>query len=903
MNQASDDAGLQNRLEAALFAEFERLGIDPYKTNAAAPTGEENAVFDLSCFVEDADGPGGNPPSEVVLTWTEQLVGDYDQNRLVGVSDLTPLGANFLETVDYDPAEVHMDLQYWPNGSPYDTGAGIGDPPVPGSGARNWRLARVDGDRNGELNVSDITPIAVHWEQRFDGYRVYRIIPGDPHFQLLPNPTAPGSPFTVVATAQVPNGPVTYSFSDTDIGSTPVGWWEYYVAPYDSVSDTEGPRSNYAGIDVDQGSSGGYRPVAIVEADPAAGSPPLVVNFYAGNSYDYDGWITKYEWDMDNDPQGGYEYDSGLDPTLQMTYNTPGTKIQFMRVTDNNGLRDRGYAKVQVTYPSGNIPPLAELRPSQYIAEAPASITWFADGSTDEDGSIVKYEWDMDGDTTAYEYDSGTDPTLQMNYTTGGTHRQYVRVTDDQGATDIAWAAVQINGDVAQNEPPVASFTVDHTGGGMGIVISFDASASTDPDGTIQQYDWDYEGDGTIDYTSSTPTTSFQYTISGLYDATLTVTDDQGATDTSSLEILISGEGLYTVDDTPLRLDGSLALAEVDSRPAIAYGDWLDNDLRYIRAANRQGSAWGSSQVIDSGGSEDVGRVDSLIIADGHPAITYYAHSTPPKLLYIRAEDSQGSNWPENPVVVDDSEIIPFPIGDAMIIGNHPAVAYVVDFDPSPSTDYRLMFKMADDPAGTSWPSRTIVAPTEYWNHKLIELPGMNGTPGIMHVSASGEIIFERATSGDGTSWGAPMLISGVADSAHRIACGYVNGVPTVVYTGTDVTAVPGVFIQQSSSPDGSSWIIPPTRMESGYEVGEIAMATIAGFPAVVSHLSHFPNSWHLYYHLANDAGGYLWPNPPWELTDVDEVKIRMIEMDGRPGIAYTNWAGGQNTLHYVTIY
>src|SRR5262245_60871110 len=52
----------------------------------------------------------------------------------------------------------------------------------------------------------------------------------------------------------------------------------------------------------------------------------------------------------------------------------------------------------------------------------------------------------------------------------------------------------QLNGvfSVAENRAPQASFSVDPAGGGRGVEITFDASASEDPDGTIQLYQWDF---------------------------------------------------------------------------------------------------------------------------------------------------------------------------------------------------------------------------------------------------------------------------------------------------------------------------------------------------------------------------------------------------------------------------
>jgi serine protease len=76
------------------------------------------------------------------------------------------------------------------------------------------------------------------------------------------------------------------------------------------------------------------------------------------------------------------------------------------------------------------------------------------------------------------------------------------------------------------NIDPVSSFTTSCTL----LACSFDASASSDSDGTIVSYDWTY-GDGN---TGTGVNAANTYAASGGYSVTLTVTDDEGATDSSS---------------------------------------------------------------------------------------------------------------------------------------------------------------------------------------------------------------------------------------------------------------------------------------------------------------------------------------------------------------------------------
>jgi PKD repeat protein len=88
---------------------------------------------------------------------------------------------------------------------------------------------------------------------------------------------------------------------------------------------------------------------------------------------------------------------------------------------------------------------------------------------------------------------------------------------------------------VAVNLPPTADFVYSPTFPYVGQTVTFDASDSSDPDGTIVSYEWDF-GDGS---TGADVLTSHTYESAGIFNVTLTVTDDLGATDTLQQEITV----------------------------------------------------------------------------------------------------------------------------------------------------------------------------------------------------------------------------------------------------------------------------------------------------------------------------------------------------------------------------
>jgi PKD repeat protein len=90
------------------------------------------------------------------------------------------------------------------------------------------------------------------------------------------------------------------------------------------------------------------------------------------------------------------------------------------------------------------------------------------------------------------------------------------------------------------NAPPVASLTF----AALGLTCSFDGSGSSDPDGTITSYAWNF-GDGT---TGSGPTVSHTYATAGTYPITLTVTDNGGATGIQSKSLTVIQPSMHVGD-------------------------------------------------------------------------------------------------------------------------------------------------------------------------------------------------------------------------------------------------------------------------------------------------------------------------------------------------------------------
>jgi PKD repeat protein len=245
---------------------------------------------------------------------------------------------------------------------------------------------------------------------------------------------------------------------------------------------------------------------------PYSGTVGTDVIFDSTGSSDPDGTIVSYLWDFGD----GF---TGTGPMPGHAYAADGTYVITLSVTDDAG--DMGMDQTTATISLANQAPVANAN-GPYTGTEGIAVSFDATGSTDLDGSIVAYDWDF-GDGA-----SGTGATPSHIYATASTYDVTLVVTDNEGATgtDATIATIGVG-----NLPPVANAGGPYSGI-VDIAVDFDGSASSDPDGSIVAYDWDF-GDGTI-LMDAGANPSHTYNAVGTYNVTLTVTDDLGVSDSSA---------------------------------------------------------------------------------------------------------------------------------------------------------------------------------------------------------------------------------------------------------------------------------------------------------------------------------------------------------------------------------
>ena len=203
-----------------------------------------------------------------------------------------------------------------------------------------------------------------------------------------------------------------------------------------------------------------------------------------------------------------------------------------------------------------------------------------ASGSTDSDGSVVKYEWDLDGNGT-YETNTGSTPTASAKYLTETKLPISVKVYDDALAVDTETKTLTVGG--ADPQPPVAAYAAQPNPAIAGLPVHFDAAAAKDTDGSIVKYEWDLDGNGTYETdTGATASTDHTYSAVGTVQTRLRVTDNSGMTDFTTVPVTVNAGGVSNYGDTVL-----------DTPGLVSY--WRLGEAKGPSLADSKGSATGSA--------------------------------------------------------------------------------------------------------------------------------------------------------------------------------------------------------------------------------------------------------------------------------------------------------------------
>jgi enediyne biosynthesis protein E4 len=253
------------------------------------------------------------------------------------------------------------------------------------------------------------------------------------------------------------------------------------------------------------------RAMPLVRAPASASSDVLTDITLEGEVVRMEGEAVSHSWDL-----GDGTVVQGR--VASHRYAANGDYVATYRATDAQGRWDEATVKVRVV----NVLPEASFTgPIQ--ATRLDTLTFDGSASSDADGALQAWRWEFGDGTTA------TGAVVEHRYASLGNFTVTLEVEDADGATARATSTV-----VVRNLLPKAMAGPDRSGNNVSPV-TFDGSASRDPDGTLVAYFWDF-GDGS---SGQGVRVEHTYPNLGTYTATLTVVDNDGGTHEDVVQVAI----------------------------------------------------------------------------------------------------------------------------------------------------------------------------------------------------------------------------------------------------------------------------------------------------------------------------------------------------------------------------
>jgi PKD repeat protein len=295
-------------------------------------------------------------------------------------------------------------------------------------------------------------------------------------------------------------GTVVHSFSDDGTYSVIL-----------TVTDDDGSEASTT-VEV---TVGNRAPISIAGPDQTTRTGiPLRLDGRA--SYDVDGTIVLYKWEF-----GDGETATGS--VVTHAFPTSKSFMVWLEVTDDDGATARSNLTVAVE----NVKPVARIT-GTFTVLSGEEVKLDGSSSYDLDGTIVDYLWDL-GDGS-----SDVGRVVQHTYADVGTYIVTLTVEDDGEVTGGLKDTTQVTVTVLNRLPRAVASTTS-TKLPTGETLELDGTGSSDPDGKVEVYTWIF-GDGSVAYG---PRVTHVYDDNGIFMVVLTVADDDGGTDSTSLFIQV----------------------------------------------------------------------------------------------------------------------------------------------------------------------------------------------------------------------------------------------------------------------------------------------------------------------------------------------------------------------------
>jgi PKD repeat protein len=266
-------------------------------------------------------------------------------------------------------------------------------------------------------------------------------------------------------------------------------------------------------------------PVAKLMFEPKSGPAPLQVKLNNTGSYDPDGSITHCEWQASNGQKS-----HGCN--TEMHFASASSYQITLIVTDDNGLSNIAEGTINVTEPEIQIklPPTALMNVSPKNGTAPLTVMLNGNNSFDSDGSITQCEWQLPAKESVFGCNT------QMTFQEAGSYNLTLIVTDNDGLLGSVSDIITVN--EVPGISPIAQMSLNPKNGIAPLTVTLNGNNSVDSDGSIVKCEWQVPGKPL----ASGCTTEMTFDNAGTYTITLTVTDNDGLTATTTEQVTVQAQ-------------------------------------------------------------------------------------------------------------------------------------------------------------------------------------------------------------------------------------------------------------------------------------------------------------------------------------------------------------------------
>lgn len=684
------------------------------KATATAPAGAANRVINLE--LQDTG-------TAKVLAWNYLNLGDYDQNGVVGVADITPIA-------------IHYSEEYLPE----DTES---------------LAAVIDGSGNRKVDVSDITPIAMNFGSRCAGYKIAATAsPGNwSEIGVIPFEQAQGENMRLAFSYELPLVEGLY----------------YRVAPIDA-SGNEGIRS----VAVPEG---GNLPPIILETRPSAG--------LAGEQGVFTAEVESaagctYSWSFG----GGATPATSNEVSPQVTFGLANVYNGLLTVTSEYG-QDSFYFRYTITgeieYTVSGIVQAAgggglegvkvTLAPGGFSATTNA-----AGAFAIEDVPNGSYTLSLEKEGYVFIPPGGS-ITVQdadiagLAFSAMGRTNTW-HIVSVESDYDVGWCASM----AIVNGYPAISYYIGPPYYDLKYAIAADArGAAWMPPRTV-------DAPGLAGWNTSLAVIGGRPAIAYYYAGNGEMTDSTSLRFVRAND----GYGGTWGNPVNVDLDiiveyYAVSLCEVNGKPAIAYHDEHTKTLKYTQANDVAGNSWKEPQTLDG---EFTGGYARLAIVNGRPAIAH-VDTYNSVLYFVRANDADGNSWGSRVRVSKANEGVAW-VSLAVVAGK-PAVAYYASYPVVGYGHKRgLFYAWATDSDGTSWGESAIIDGNGEDIGGWCSLATVGGNPAIAYfdnTDGAEGLRYIRAQDAQGSGWG----VSTMMDTSRTVGCwnitlADIGGEPVISY-------------------------------------------------------------------------------------------------------------------------